>query len=76
MVDKEIDNGSCLNFLTILELPMTALEWESMAMHKHVLKGELRSILTLSSFFCKFGVLSVQRTTTKIGVAYTVLSSF
>ena len=34
-------------------------------------KGELRSILILSSFFCKFGVLSVQRTTTKIGGAYT-----
>ena len=31
-------NGSCRDFLTILELPVTALEWESMAMHKHVLK--------------------------------------
>ena len=40
------------------------------------IKGELRSILTLSSFFCKCGVLSVQRTTTKIGVAYNVISSF
>jgi len=33
------------------------------------LKGELRSILTLSKFFGTFEVLSVQ---TKIGVAYTV----
>jgi len=34
------------------------------------------SILTLGSFFCTFGVLSVQTKRTKIGVAYTVLSSF
>jgi len=40
------------------------------------LKGELQSILTLSSFFCTFGVLSVQTKLTKIVVAYTVLSSF
>jgi len=38
--------------------------------------GELQSILTLNLFFCTFGVLSVQTKTTKIGVAYIVLSSF
>ena len=38
---RNFDNGSCRDFLTILELPMTALEWESMAMHKHVLKTTL-----------------------------------
>jgi len=37
---------------------------------KYLLKGELWSILTLSSFFCTFGVLSVQTKTTKICVAY------
>jgi len=36
------------------------------------IKGELRSILTLSLFFCTFGVLSVQTKTTKISVAYSV----
>jgi len=40
------------------------------------LKGELRSILTLSSFFYTFGVLSIQTKPTKIAVAYIVLSSF
>jgi len=41
-----------------------------------LLKGELWSILTLSSFFCTFGVLPVQTKMSKISVAYTVLSSF
>jgi len=41
VVDLENDNGSCLDFLTILESPVTALDWLSMGMHKHVLKTTL-----------------------------------
>ena len=39
MVDTEIDNGSCLDFLTILESPLTTSEWQSMG--ENVLKTTL-----------------------------------
>jgi len=44
-VDLEISTmgGSCLDFLTFLESPVTALDWVSMGMHKHVLKTTLNA---------------------------------